>query len=166
LLSLDVGCANTKRGTIGVDRRRGTDADVICDIHYLPFKDECFDSVFSGNVLEHSPNPLIFLKEQHRVLRPKGKVITRTDNAQYYTWAVMRPGHGGIRNEDYDPEHVAIFYPKNVERLFKHAGFRVTGWQPIYRNSKFDFIAKALVTLTVWRKETLFYHFDVWGIKE
>lgn len=166
MLSLDVGCGNKKHGTIGVDRRRGTNADVICDIHYLPFKGECFDFVVSQNVLEHSPNPLFFLREQHRVLNVKGMVITGTDNAQYYTWAVMQPGHGGIRHEDYDVEHVAIFYPENVARLLEHAGFRVTGWQPWYRNSKFDFIAKALVGLRVLRKEILFYRFDVWGVKD
>ena len=165
MLSLDVGCGDHKHGSIGVDRRRGTSADVVCDVHHLPFKDACFDSVTSINVLEHSPNPLFFLKEQYRVLRPKGTVLAGTDNAQYYTWAVMQPGHGGIRHEDYDEEHVAIYYPKNVSRLLQHAGFKVTGWQPIYRNSKFDFLAKALVTLGAWRKECLFYRFQVWGMK-
>lgn len=165
MLTLDVGCGNVKRGSIGVDRRRGTDADVLCEVHCLPFKGGCFDSVFSVNVLEHSPNPLNFLKEQCRVLKAGGSVLVGTDNAQYYTWAVMQPSHGGIRHEDYDVEHVGIYYPKNVTRLLVHAGFHVVGWQPVFRSSKFDFIAKALVRLGVWRKECLFYRFQVWGVK-
>jgi len=39
------------------------------DSHLLPFKEESFDSVFAGGVLEHLTNPALFMKEVERVLK-------------------------------------------------------------------------------------------------
>jgi len=87
-ISLDIGCGMAKRGDIGIDYSRDSDADVIADSHFLPFKEGAFGSVSSTVVLEHSPNPLLFLKEQFRVLVPNGEIKVVTDNAQYYCWSV------------------------------------------------------------------------------
>ena len=39
------------------------------DSHLLPFKEESFDSVFAGEVIEHLTNPALFMKEVERVLK-------------------------------------------------------------------------------------------------
>ncbi len=41
----------------------------------IPFQDNYFDYVLSLETLEHAPNPLIFLKEIQRVLKPNGLLI-------------------------------------------------------------------------------------------
>jgi len=44
-LALDVGCGKQKRGDIGVDYSRNSEADVIADAHYLLFKDKVLSSI-------------------------------------------------------------------------------------------------------------------------
>jgi len=165
---LDVGCGKHKRGNIGIDYCKDSEADVIADAHYLPFKDEVFDKVVSTVVLEHSPNPLNFLKEQYRVLKKGGKVELTTDNAQYFSWSVMVPGRGGIRHENYHEDHFMIFYPKNVMRLMKLAGFKVESAYLVGRpiKTKADPIVKILIACKIWRKECLYYRFKIVARKE
>ncbi len=137
MLTLDVGCGRNKRGDIGVDYSKDSNADIIADACYLPFKDETFDKVISTVVLEHSPNPLNFLKEQYRVLKRGGEVEVTTDNAQYYRWSVMKLF--GIRHEDYHADHYMIFFPKNVIRLLRLANFSKISYQYLRVPRKMDF---------------------------
>jgi predicted SAM-dependent methyltransferase len=68
VITLDVGCGNRKMGDVNVDKRREVNPDVICDIHFLPFKDKQFDMVYCYHVLEHEGvNPLLALEELKRV---------------------------------------------------------------------------------------------------
>ena len=99
---LDVGC-NTGYGTlrfapvarrvVGVDvspraidaaRQRaagGRPEFVVTSGTELPFPDDSFDLVSSFQVLEHVPDPLVYLKEIARVARPGAIVILATPNA-------------------------------------------------------------------------------------
>lgn len=159
---LDVGCGKHKRGDVGIDYSRNSEADVIADAHYLPFKDRVFNKVISAVVFEHSPNPLNFLEEQYRVLKKEGKIELETDNAQYYLWSVM--GARGMKHENCHEDHYMIFYPKNVMRLMKLAGFKVNSFQYIKPwKRKLDFFAKLLVKLGVWRKDCLYPRFKIKG---
>jgi len=44
----------------------------------LPFKDEVFDNVVSGDVLEHVQDKVAYIAESYRVLKPKGIFILNT----------------------------------------------------------------------------------------
>jgi len=46
--------------------------DVVCDVQYLPFRDNIFDVVFCSHVIEHTENPLLSLKEVLRVTKADG----------------------------------------------------------------------------------------------
>jgi SAM-dependent methyltransferase len=48
---------------------------VVADVHLLPFRSRCFDTVIADNVLEHAARPLEALCEIRRVLRPDGVVF-------------------------------------------------------------------------------------------
>ncbi|MEM3828413.1 MAG: methyltransferase domain-containing protein [Conexivisphaerales archaeon] len=52
-MNLDVGCGNRKLGDINVDIDKKYRPDVVCDIHYLPFKENVFERVYCYHVLEH-----------------------------------------------------------------------------------------------------------------
>lgn len=164
-LTLDVGCGKHKRGDIGVDYSRDSEADIIADACHLPFKDEAFSKVTSTTVLEHSPNPLNFLKEQHRVLKRGGEIEVTTDNAQYYRWSVMQLF--GIHREDYREDHYMIFFPKNVIRLMQLASFSKISYQYVKypRKKRMDFFASLLIKAGLWRSDCLFYRFKVKAIK-
>jgi len=163
-LTLDVGCGKYKRGNIGIDYSRDSDADVIADAHYLPFKDECFDKVISVAVLEHSPNPLNFLKEQYRVLKKGGELEVVTDNAQYYRWSVLQLF--GVRHEDYHKDHYMIFFPKNVVRLVRRAGFTKISFQYLRFPKKMDLLIILLTRIGLLRYDSLFYRIRVTAIKQ
>jgi len=47
----------------------------------LPFPDNCFDLVFSREVIEHVISPEDMMKEIYRVLKPGGKAVITTPNA-------------------------------------------------------------------------------------
>lgn len=155
-LTLDVGCGKIKRGDIGTDYCRDSEADVIADAHCLPFKNQVFDKVVSFNVLEHSPNPLDFLKEQYRVLKNTGFIYCETDNAQYYRWSTQKFG-ATTRHEDICADHHAIFMVKHVLRLMEKAGFKNVKWHFRRHNpTMFDVMALLFIKLRFWREECLY----------
>jgi ubiquinone/menaquinone biosynthesis C-methylase UbiE len=109
---LDVGC-NTGYGTmrfvpvanrvVGVDvspraieaaRERARDGRpefIVTTGFELPFPGATFDLVTSFQVLEHVPDPVAFLRELARVLRPGGTVILATPNAASRLYPGMTP---------------------------------------------------------------------------
>ena len=164
---LDVGCGHRKKGSVGIDYSRDSVADIICDAHFLPFKNNVFDKVVSTCVLEHSYNPYSFLKEQSRVLREKGLIECTTDNAQFYLWSVFK-----VRHEDYHEDHYMIFYPKNVSRLMTQAGFKVTRFnyiprlEPRFKGKLLKTIIKLFIrTGFLFRPDCVFYRFKFEGKK-
>jgi len=50
------------------------------DAHFLPFKDESFDSIFIGEIIEHLTNPAHFLKEIERILKKRGAAVITIPN--------------------------------------------------------------------------------------
>jgi SAM-dependent methyltransferase len=91
MLTLDVGCGSNFKGSVNCDlfvrdflNHRGGGNDVLpihlipnfvlCDGTKLPFKDQCFDEVFSSQVIEHLDNPQSFVVELVRVCRVGGLI--------------------------------------------------------------------------------------------
>jgi SAM-dependent methyltransferase len=87
--TLDLGCGSKPYKSlftgstqyIGVDIENpghdhtNEDIDVYYDGKTLPFENECFDSVFFSEVLEHVFNADEILTEIHRVLKKDGKML-------------------------------------------------------------------------------------------
>jgi len=163
---LDVGCGKYKRGSIGIDYSRSSDADVIADAHHLPFREEVFTRVVSYLAFEHSPNPLTFLKEQHRVLCKAGEVYFITDNGEYYDWTVFKRSHAST----YD--HYLMVSPKNAERMMKLASFQSISFRYIERCEQkpkrklIKTVCKFLVKIGVWKPNCIYFRFEMSGVKK
>lgn len=72
------------------DYDRATGADVIGDIHNIPLAEGAIDAVICNCVLEHVENPIIAVRELHRILRPGGKMLVHVPSTYPYH---ARKGH-------------------------------------------------------------------------
>lgn len=132
---LDVGCGNgrflTSMRALGWDVEGveiSEDGMKACRLSALPvhhgdvfsaaFADGRFDLVTARHVVEHVPDPLAFIAELARVLRPGGRLVVETPNSEALgrQWFATR----WYANEV--PRHLFLFSPANLERLGVGAG--------------------------------------------
>jgi len=66
---------------------------VVCDAAHICLADESADVVVSFETIEHLPDPVGFLKECNRVLKPGGLLICSTPNHTIYRWWGLNPFH-------------------------------------------------------------------------
>ena len=99
----NVPCNDTR--VISVDVVPADNVDLVCEAENLPFRDETFDCVVSGAVLEHVYDPIKSAKEIHRALKIGGRT--------HHTVAFMQPYHGF-------PSHYFNWTPVAMETYLLH----------------------------------------------
>lgn len=110
-VELDAKAVEVARA-VGLDVRLGS-------LHDVGFADQTFDLVTSSHVIEHVHDPLAFLVEQRRVLRPGGRLLAVTPNAagpMHTKWSEY------WLNLD-PPRHLTLFTKASLEKLASAAGF-------------------------------------------
>ena len=75
---MDVLLATQVIEFVETDVAFGTQTQLICDAHDLPFIDQSFDGVVAQAVLEHVADPQRCVEEIYRILKPKGVVYAET----------------------------------------------------------------------------------------
>jgi SAM-dependent methyltransferase len=84
-------------------------ADIVANLNQaLPIENQVADSIISLSVMEHLPEPLLFLSEAHRILKPGCAIILQVP----FMWWVHEAPHDYFRYTKY-----------GLEYLFKKAGF-------------------------------------------
>lgn len=109
--------------------------DVTWDGITMPFEDNSFDTVIATEVLEHCPDPLLYLKEVQRVLKPGGYFFFTVP----YLWPLHEVPHDAFR-----------YTPFTLERLFEQSGFTSSSIQ-----ASGGFNASLAVMLGLWMKRHL-----------
>jgi 2-polyprenyl-3-methyl-5-hydroxy-6-metoxy-1,4-benzoquinol methylase len=133
---LDVGCgsgefaASMRRGGWTV---RGTDFDPsaaasarqlhgvtvdIGDLREIQYGDESFDAITARHVIEHVRDPLGFLTECWRLLKPGGKLVLTTPNAGSLGHRYFGSRWRGLEQ----PRHLFVFDATAMGALFLGAG--------------------------------------------
>lgn len=97
---LDVGSGTPSRyhmpleteNTVHIDlSRKAHGVSVVCDTHFLPFRDKSFSVVYAGHILEHLDNPFLGLQEWARVSGKK--VIIKVSNGDFFKWGSSSKNH-------------------------------------------------------------------------
>jgi SAM-dependent methyltransferase len=90
----------------------------------LPFPDGCADGVLANQVIEHVANPLHFVAEACRVLRPGGVFVATTPNVRYLRHVLrlvirgcgpMTSGAALRTPQVWDDGHVHFFTARDLE---------------------------------------------------
>lgn len=98
---------------VGIDVRSGMGVTVFASAEHLPFRNERFDLVFAGEVIEHLDHPLQALRDWTRVLGPNGTMIMSTPN-------------GLLVTPRWNPEHKMTYSPQNIKAGLEKLGLNVT----------------------------------------
>lgn len=95
---------------------------LLCDLNEgLPFKDNYFEVVVAGELLEHLPFPWMLLREIYRVLKDEGILVGSVPNA--YHWRKRVKFLLG-RDLDEDLTHLRFFSKESLKRLLETEKFK------------------------------------------
>ncbi|MFO7848382.1 MAG: class I SAM-dependent methyltransferase [Spirochaetia bacterium] len=139
---LDIGCATgmllekmKKRGwrERGVEvcthsaeygiKERGVDIH-IGTLEAAGFASEKFDLVHASHLIEHLTDPVGFLTETRRVLRPGGRAILTTPNA-----AGLQARLFGRKWRSAIADHMHLFSYRTLKRMLEKQGFEIEYWK-------------------------------------
>jgi 2-polyprenyl-3-methyl-5-hydroxy-6-metoxy-1,4-benzoquinol methylase len=84
------------------------------------YSENRFDAVVSSHVLEHVPEPIGFLKECYRLLKPGGQLVFTTPNAGSYGHQIFRSKWRGLE----PPRHLHLFTEDSLRYAAAIAGFQ------------------------------------------
>lgn len=111
-VDFDVGAVAAANTRPGVSARTGS-------IEQAAFPAGSFDAVTFDNVIEHLPDPASAFREAHRVLRPGGRLVMMTPNADALGHAIYGLAWRGLET----PRHLFLFTPHLLARMASEAGF-------------------------------------------
>lgn len=115
----------------------------------LSLKDEMYDVIIMNHVIEHLHDPIPFLAECHRILRPGGMLVAITPNARSY-------GHKHFRKwwRDLDPpRHLYLFSQKTLRQIATKSGFnRIETWTSAVKE---DTVAMGSLDIKYYGRHTM-----------
>ena len=103
--------AEVARGRFGEHVFKGT-------LEQAGYPDESFDVVTLFDLLEHVPDPRLFLREVRRLLRPDGILLIVTPDITSLSARIM-----GHRWSHFKREHLHYFSPETITHLLTECGF-------------------------------------------
>lgn len=97
----------------------------------FPLADASADAIIANQVIEHILDPVKFVREIHRVLRPGGRCVMTTPNIRYvkniahlaFSGYGPRTAGGNTLDGAWDDGHIHYFTHGDLREVFAHAGF-------------------------------------------
>lgn len=87
----------------------------------IKFRSKNFDVVTLWHVLEHLPNPSIYISKIHTLLNKKGYLVVEVPNLDSFLLSIFGNNYNWLSTT----EHVFIYSKKGVKKLLKDNGFSV-----------------------------------------
>jgi SAM-dependent methyltransferase len=94
-----------------------------------------FDVCVLNDVIEHVRDPLAFLREVRRVLRPGGALFIATPDLNSWSARMMKE-----RWMEWKPEHLTYFNRDNIQTALLKAGFQDVLVRPGWKILSFDYV--------------------------
>jgi 2-polyprenyl-3-methyl-5-hydroxy-6-metoxy-1,4-benzoquinol methylase len=113
LYGLDIKNTGVNFEENSIDFREGNLED-------LEYPDDFFDALIMDNVLEHVPDPVIFMQKAVRILKPGGYIFGTTPNFNSIDRFVFRQYWGGFHM----PRHIYVFNARNLKLFMTNMGMR------------------------------------------
>lgn len=130
---LDILGIDISRKPVAYAKKQGLQTRTT-DLFQAKFRSNSFDGVVAFHLIEHISNPLRFMKEVNRIVKPKGVVLLATPTYGGYLERLMGPRWFSYRHR----EHLYFFSKKTIRTLLTKADFtdiRVlpdeTRWYPV-----------------------------------
>jgi len=106
----------------------------------LDFPDNTFDIVYAANLLHHIPDPIVAIKEMHRVLKPGGKACFWDPLIHNPVINVYRRIATEVRTEDETPLNINII--QDIRNLFAEVNYNTFWLTTLWIFLKFYLIEK------------------------
>jgi SAM-dependent methyltransferase len=100
-----------------------------------------YDAITMNHVIEHLPDPIVTLKECHRVLRPGGKLIVATPNINSMGSQVFGEHWRGLEV----PRHLHLFCPQSLRMAAERAGLEVRALWTSARSAPWMYAASSFI---------------------
>lgn len=104
------------------------------------YAEATFDLVTLSDLIEHVPDPVAFLNEVRRILKPGGVVMIVTPDVQSLTERVM-----GGKWSHYKLEHIYYFSPATITACLIKSGFIPVRTEPAPKYLNLDYIINQFV---------------------
>lgn len=140
---LDVGCGSgdwlldmQRRGwrvegldfdenAVAVARNRGLDV-AVGSLEEQSFQHNRFDAITLSHVIEHVPDPVQTLTECAKILKPGGRLVLFTPNADSLSHRFFKESWRGLE----PPRHLHLFSLQSMRRALEEAGFKSISMLP------------------------------------
>jgi SAM-dependent methyltransferase len=109
------------------------------EVHVTPFEKfvprHSYNLVYSSHTIEHTENPIGFVKKAYEILEPGGYFWLETPDAYFAKKQRMRWHHFETRHPH---EHLCILSIYAIEKIAKATDFKIFDWgrQPLYDSIK------------------------------
>lgn len=97
----------------------------------FPFKNETFDFIFAGEVIEHTINDDFFLSEINRVLKKKGDVFITAPNLVSLSNRLLML-FGRLPRFVFSPFHYKIYTPSLLRKKIVKSKFKIISFSSSY----------------------------------
>lgn len=108
------------------------------------FEDEFFDMVTLFDVIEHLQCPYNVLREIHRVLKKKGKIVITTPNLNGILRYLKKDKWHGF----HDKTHLYLFTPIALKFLVERAGFKIVKTEAVFHPLPLPDLIKRIIDKT------------------
>lgn len=114
-VDFDAAAASNAKQLFDIDVQIGT-------LENMNYPDCVFDAITMNHVIEHVFDPAALLREVRRILKPGGRLVMVTPNAESMGHSMFGPFWRGLEA----PRHIQIFTPPSLKTIAEKANLQVS----------------------------------------